>query len=71
MISSNILGQTRRAFIRKLIAMGSLVMSGSIIAKSEALGETQSCSEGFVIVNGWVLTDKDTRYQRDFSMHDF
>lgn len=71
MTSSNVLGQTRRALIRKLIALGSLVMPGSIVAGSRALGKAQSCGEGFVVVNGWVLTDKDIRYQQDFSMHDF
>jgi hypothetical protein len=71
MKSSNVLGQTRRAFVRKLIAAVPLVMSGSIIARSEALEEARNCSEGFVIVNGWVLTDQDTRYQLGFLMHDF
>ncbi len=65
------LGQTRRSFIQKLATAGSLFVLGSTGAEAETAGENSRCCEGFVIVHGWVLTDKDLRHQQEFSLHDF
>jgi len=64
------LGQTRRSFIEKLVAASSFVILGPTVAEAETAGENRDGCEGFVIVNGWVLTDEDIRYQQKFSMHD-
>ncbi len=66
-----VLGQTRRSFIQQLVAAGSLFILGSTGAEAETAGENGGCCEGYVIVNGWVLTDKDLRHQQEFSLHDF
>jgi hypothetical protein len=62
--------QTRRIFIRKLVA-SSLAMPALVVAGSDASRDPGRSADGFVLVNGWMLTDKDTRYQLDISMHDF
>ena len=61
------LEQTRRSLIQKIVGLASALAFDSLSFRMKD-PNVKSVAGGYVIVNGWVLTDKDMRFHQEIPL---
>ena len=56
---------TRRNFFRTIAGTALATVPGFVVTKSKLLPEDESLVGDYIIVNGWVLSDKDALLRQE------